>query len=54
MKHGAGYAYKVKGCRCDACRDWRAASQRAYNQRRRAREPGWVAGRRRQAESEAK
>jgi len=41
MTHGTQYAYRIGRCRCDECKEWRRASQRAYYHRRRQREPGW-------------
>ena len=33
MRHGTRYAYQT-GCRCDECREWNRARQRAYRARR--------------------
>ena len=36
--HGTRYGYQHRGCRCDDCRAWEAARQRAKRTRRQQRE----------------
>lgn len=36
-EHGTSARYR-KGCRCDACREWKSESQKAYRRNRAARE----------------
>lgn len=32
-KHGTAYTYRKIGCRCELCREWKAASMRRYRRR---------------------
>lgn len=36
-RHGTGYSYRKKGCRCDECLAWREAERVRYLARRHAR-----------------
>ena len=40
-RHGTQYAYRRRGCRCDACKGWKAEQSRRYRGEKRLRERKW-------------